>query len=209
MTMKKIIIAVIIITIAISLYINFVYKSPAVIAINRKPTIDFYTKLAYAGEDIVDPTIKYLANYVQIKYPGGDVPAKTGVCSDVIIRAYRKSGIDLQVKVHEDMKKNFSAYPKQWGLKHTDTNIDHRRVYNLNVFFKRNGTTLPITKKAINYKPGDILIWKLINGLPHIGLVTSVKAISGNYYIVHNWGGGQVMEDILFSNEIIGHYRYK
>ncbi|MEI6520930.1 MAG: DUF1287 domain-containing protein [bacterium] len=207
--MKKIIITVAILILVVILYINLSFKSPAIIVANRKPATDFYTKLAYAGEDIVDPNIAYKAAYIQIKYPGGDIPANTGVCSDVIIRTYRKVGIDLQVKVHEDMKNNFNIYPKQWGLTHTDTNIDHRRVYNLNTFFKRKGQTLPITKISSDYKPGEIVIWRLMNGLPHIGLVTSVKALSGNYYMVHNWGSGQVMEDVLFCSEIIGHYRYK
>jgi uncharacterized protein YijF (DUF1287 family) len=166
-------------------------------------------KLAYSGEDIVDPSIRYDAKYMQIKYPNGDVPATTGVCADVIIRAYRKMGIDLQVKVHEDMNNNFSKYPKRWGLTQTDKNIDHRRVYNLNTFFKRKGTSLPLSKKSKDFNPGDIVIWRFSTGMTHIGLVTSVKAISGNYYIVHNWGSGQVMEDVLFCGEIYGHYRYK
>ncbi len=207
--MKKIIIITIISLIVIIICWRYSLKAPANITNNRKPSSDFYMKLACAGEDIVDPAIRYDAGYKQIKYPNGDVPANTGVCADVIIRAYRKMGIDLQVKVHEDMAKNFSRYPKQWGLRKPDTNIDHRRVYNLNAFFKRKGITLAKSRKSADYKPGDIVIWRLLSGLPHIGLVSSVKAISGNYYIIHNWGGGQVMEDVLFCGEIIGHYKYK
>lgn len=149
--------------------------------------------------------------YRQIAYPNGDVPTNYGVCSDVVIRSYRKIGIDLQQLVHEDMKANFSKYPSQriWGLRKTDTNIDHRRVPNLEVFFSRKGTNKPITKDTKDYVPGDIVTWRLDNGRPHIGVVTSVKAADKkNYLIMHNIGYGQVAEDILFKWKIIGHYSY-
>ncbi len=207
--MKKFLVAFIIITVVVSYFVVSRVKLPVRIFNTRKPTNDFYMKLAFAGEDIVDPKIKYDAKYQHLAYPGGDVPATTGVCADVIIRAYRKLKIDLQVLVHEDMKQNFNKYPNKWGLTSPDTNIDHRRVYNLNTFFKRKGVSLPITKNSKDYTPGDIVIWRFYNGMTHIGLVTSVKAPSGNYYIVHNWGGGQVMEDVLFNSEIYGHYKYK
>ncbi|MDR2918090.1 MAG: DUF1287 domain-containing protein [Tannerella sp.] len=171
---------------------------------------DFYKKLSDAATGIIDFRIKYVPEYVKIPYPGGDVPAGTGVCTDVVIRAYRKLGIDLQKEVHEDMKANFSVYPKNWGLKSTDTNIDHRRVPNLMKFFSRHGKVLPISDKKEDYNPGDIVCWQLSGGQTHIGIVVDKKTLFGDRYkLVHNIGYGQVMEDCLFSYKIIGHYRYK
>lgn len=176
----------------------------------ENPT-DFYEKLSNAAISIIDPEVVYTPAYVGIKYPNGDVPAKTGVCTDVVIRAYRKLGIDLQKEVHEDMKANFSLYPnlEKWGLKTTDKNIDHRRVPNLEVFFSRKGSTLPITKNPSDYKTGDIVTWLLAgDAIPHIGIVTHIKSSNGNPMIVHNVGSGQVLEDCLLSWKIVGHYRY-
>jgi uncharacterized protein YijF (DUF1287 family) len=171
--------------------------------------IDFYEKLSNAAISIINPDVVYTPSYVSIKYPNGDVPAKTGVCTDVVIRAYRKLGIDLQKKVHEDMKTNFSKYPKTWGLKTTDKNIDHRRVPNLEVFFARKGKTLSITKNTSDYKTGDIVTWLLAgDAIPHIGIVTHIKSKNGNPMIVHNVGSGQVLEDCLLSWKIVGHYKY-
>jgi uncharacterized protein YijF (DUF1287 family) len=171
--------------------------------------IDFYEKLSNAAISIINPDVVYTPSYVSIKYPNGDVPAKTGVCTDVVIRAYRKLGIDLQKKVHEDMKTNFSKYPKTWGLKTTDKNIDHRRVPNLEVFFARKGKTLSITKNTSDYKTGDIVTWLLAgDAIPHIGIVTHIKSNNGNPMIVHNVGSGQVLEDCLLSWKIVGHYKY-
>jgi uncharacterized protein YijF (DUF1287 family) len=169
----------------------------------------FEEKLSNAAISIIDESIVYRPDYVSIKYPNGDVPAKTGVCSDVVIRAYRKLGIDLQKEVHEDMKANFSKYPTKWGLKKNDTNIDHRRVPNLEVFFERKGTKLPISKNASDYKTGELVTWMIGGKLPHIGIVTHKKSTNGNPMIVHNIGGGQVLEDCLFSWEIVGHYLFK
>lgn len=171
---------------------------------------DFYTKLSGAALEIVNPNIIYDPAYTRIPYPNGDVAAGKGVCTDVVIRAYRKLGIDLQKEVHEDMKANFSIYPKNWGLKRTDRNIDHRRVPNLMTFFSRKGTSLSLSTKAEDYRPGDIVCWRLSNGMTHIGIVVSEKAPSSNRYkVVHNIGAGQVVEDCLFNFKIIGHYRYK
>jgi len=169
----------------------------------------FEEKLSNAAISIIDESIVYTPDYVSIKYPNGDVPSKTGVCSDVVIRAYRKLGIDLQKEVHEDMKANFSKYPTKWGLKKTDTNIDHRRVPNLEVFFERKGTKLPISKNASDYKTGEMVTWMIGGKLPHIGIVTHKKSSNGNPMIVHNVGGGQFAEDCLFSWEIVGHYSFK
>ncbi|HLO73837.1 MAG TPA: DUF1287 domain-containing protein [Flavobacterium sp.] len=175
----------------------------------ENPT-DFYEKLSNAAISIIDPEVVYTPAYVGIKYPNGNVPPKTGVCSDVVIRAYRKLGIDLQKEVHEDMKTNFSKYPKTWGLKTTDKNIDHRRVPNLEVFFARKGKTLTITKNASDYKTGDIVTWLLAgDAIPHIGIVTHIKSNNGNPMIVHNVGSGQVLEDCLLSWKIVGHFRYE
>ena len=169
----------------------------------------FEEKLSNAAISIIDESIVYTPDYVSIKYPNGDVPAKTGVCSDVVIRAYRKLGIDLQKEVHEDMKANFSKYPTKWGLKKTDTNIDHRRVPNLEVFFERKGKKLPVSKNASDYKTGEMVTWMIGGKLPHIGIVTHKKSSNGNPMIVHNVGGGQVAEDCLFSWEIVGHFKFK
>ena len=169
----------------------------------------FYDRLAYAAEDIVDPEVVYDARYVQIGYPGGDVPAKRGVCADVVIRAYRKLGIDLQVLVHEDMRAHFSAYPHKWGLRRPDPNIDHRRVYNLATFFTRHGNKLPVSQRGDDYTPGDLVTWDVQN-LAHIGIVSSIRNRENTrFLIVHNIGQGQVLEDILFAFPITGHYRYK
>ena len=155
--------------------------------------------------------VTYDGQYFQIPYPNGDVPAHLGVCSDVVVRAYRTAfGIDLQKLVHEDMKAHFNLYPKLWGLKNTDTNIDHRRVPNLQVFFTRHGSKLPITKNPDDYKPGDLVTWNLRGdggSLPHIGIVTDQKK-NGNPMIVHNIGRGPELEDMIFQYKITGHYRY-
>ena len=153
--------------------------------------------------ELIDATILYAPSYVRIKYPGGDVPADRGVCTDVIIRAYRKVGIDLQKDVHEDMVANFDKYPKRWGAKTPDTNIDHRRVPNLMTFFSRHGVVLPVTNKPEDYKQGDIVCWDLGGGILHIGIITNNRRM-----VIHNIGYGQVLEDCVFSWKIIGHYRY-
>lgn len=172
-------------------------------------TKDFYGKLSDAAISIVNPSIEYDPTYFTISYPNGDVPKDKGVCTDVVIRAYRKMGIDLQKEVHEDMKKNFNKYPKAWGLKNTDSNIDHRRVPNLEVFFSRFGESLPKTNNPADYNPGDIVTWMLPGNHTHIGIVVNKKAPSGRYMIVHNIGSGQVMEDVVFEYTIREHYRYK
>ena len=170
---------------------------------------DFYSQLVSAALDLTKQNVKYDPKYFSIAYPNGDLPSDKGVCTDVIIRAYRKLGIDLQKEVHEDMKANFSVYPKNWGLTHTDTNIDHRRIPNLMTFFSRKGITLPITNNPEDYHPGDIVCWDLGSGIEHIGIVVSEKAtVFDRYKVVHNIGAGQVLEDCLFQFKIIGHYRY-
>ncbi len=147
--------------------------------------------------------------YLRIAYPGGDVPRERGVCTDVIIRAFRAAGVDLQREVHRDMAANFSAYPQRWGLTRPDTNIDHRRVPNLMTYFRRQGKALRLSASAANFQPGDVVAWNLGRGVLHIGIVTSVRAGDGQrYQAVHNLGSGAKLEDVLFSWRIIGHYRY-
>jgi uncharacterized protein YijF (DUF1287 family) len=188
---------------------NFISKNQEISSIKKPNT--FSEKLSNAAIQIIDKEVIYTPNYVKLKYPNGDVPAKTGVCTDVIIRAYRKLNIDLQKEVHEDMVANFTKYPnlKKWGLKTTDKNIDHRRVPNLEVFFSRKGKTLSITQNANDYKTGEIVTWMINDKLPHIGIITHLKSKDGKRnLIVHNVGGGQVLEDCLFSYTIVGHFQY-
>lgn len=170
----------------------------------------FEEKLSNAALALTNDKVTYDPSYFSIDYPNGDVPATKGVCTDVVIRAYRKLGTDLQKEVHEDMKANFDVYPKIWGAKRTDTNIDHRRVPNLMTFFKRKGTEKPITQNASDYQPGDIVCWNLGGAITHIGIVVNKKSADGKrYLIVHNIGRGQVLEDCLFDFKIIGHYHYQ
>lgn len=167
-------------------------------------------KLSQAAFELTSQNVTYDPSYFSIPYPNGDVPIDKGVCTDVVIRAYRKLGIDLQKEVHVDMKANFSLYPRKWGLKKPDTNIDHRRVPNLMTFFSRHGTTLSKSTKASDYKSGDIVTWDLGGGITHIGIVVNKKSDDGErLQIVHNIGGGQVLADFLFRYPITGHYRFR
>ncbi len=169
----------------------------------------FYQELADSAITLTHTKVQYDPEYYTLDYPNGDVPSDKGVCTDVIVRAYRKLGIDLQKEIHEDMKANFEKYPKNWGLSSTDRNIDHRRVPNLMEFFKRKGKSLKITKEPHEYKPGDIICWELGNGLTHIGILVDKKSKnSKRNLVVHNIGLGQVLEDCLFDYKIIGHFRY-
>lgn len=170
----------------------------------------FPEKLSDAAITLTKDKVVYDPGYFSISYPNGDVPKGKGVCTDVVIRAYRKLGIDLQKEVHEDMKKNFSKYPQKWGLKKPDPNIDHRRVPNLQVFFTRFGKSLEVTDKASDYKTGDLVTWMINDKMPHIGIVTNRKSADGKRnLIVHNVGAGQVLEDCLFQYKITGHYQFK
>ncbi|MFZ4413666.1 MAG: DUF1287 domain-containing protein [Bacteroidales bacterium] len=170
----------------------------------------FYDKLSDSTLVLTKQKVVYDPSYFTIKYPNGDVPSDRGVCTDVVIRAYRKLEIDLQKEVHEDMKLNFDKYPKQWGLKHTDRNIDHRRVPNLMVFFSSHGIVKAISSKPEEYIPGDIVCWNLGGGITHVGMVVNKKSSDGKrYLIVHNIGGGQILADCLFEFKIIGHYQYQ
>lgn len=166
-------------------------------------------ELADAALNLTRQKVNYDPSYVRLAYPNGDVPADRGVCSDVVIRAYRQLNVDLQKEVHEDMKAHFHLYPKNWGLTRTDRNIDHRRVPNLMTFFSRKGEKLPISEKASDYLPGHLVCWDLGGGITHIGIVSAMRSADGQRnLIVHNIGAGQVLEDCLFRFKIIGHYRY-
>ena len=166
-------------------------------------------ELSDCALELINQKVTYDPSYFSIGYPNGDVPQDKGVCTDVIIRAYRKMGVDLQKNVHEDMKVNFNSYPKIWGLKTTDKNIDHRRVPNLMNYFKRNNASKPISINAEDYLPGDIVCWSLGSAISHIGIVVNRKSNDEKRnLIVHNIGNGQVLQDCLFDYKIIGHYSY-
>ncbi len=171
---------------------------------------EFYDQLSDAALELTKQQVVYDPGYYVIDYPGGDIPEGRGVCTDVIVRAYRALGLDLQKTVHEDMQANFAKYPQNWGLNYPDKNIDHRRVPNLMKFFERQNASLEITDKAEGYLPGDIVCWDLGGGITHIGIVVNRKTPDyQRYLIVHNIGEGQNLEDCLFKFKIIGHYRYK
>ena len=167
-------------------------------------------KLIAAARLQIGVTTSYDPAYVKLAYPDGDVPEERGVCSDVVIRAFRRMGLDLQKLVHEDMARAFSKYPQRWGLKSPDANIDHRRVPNLMCFFERAGKKLAVTKNAADYKPGDIVTCIVPRNLPHIMLVSDTPSAADpkRFQIIHNIGAGAQLEDRLFDFEIIGHYRY-
>jgi uncharacterized protein YijF (DUF1287 family) len=172
--------------------------------------VPFFILLADSALSLTKQNVVYDPSYFTIAYPNGDIPSNKGVCTDVIIRAYRKLGFDLQQAVHQDMKTNFSAYPKKWGLKSPDKNIDHRRVPNLMTFFTRNNAQLVISNLAKDYQPGDVVCWNLGGSITHIGIVSKIKSTKHKgYQIIHNIGAGQVLEDMLFDYTLIGHYRFK
>lgn len=169
--------------------------------------------LVEAARKRLEARVRYDGRYIGLDYPGGDVPANIGVCTDVVIRSFRTAyNLDLQVAVHEDMKANFSVYPTNWGHTRPDKNIDHRRVPNLEVYFTRAGLGLPITPQPSDYKPGDIVSWRLDGntgggGLPHIGIVSERLGVTGNPLIIHNIGRGPEESDMLFDHRITGHFR--
>ncbi len=187
------------------LYIILLFISSTVLA------SDFEEDIIKSAIERTHLNIQYDGSYFSLAYPNGDVPENLGVCTDVIIRTYRKMGTDLQKLVHEDMLNNFKSYPSQriWGLNKPDKNIDHRRVPNLQSFFKRQGRSLKVSNKAVDYKPGNLVTWMLPGNLPHIGIVTDrIDKNTGNPLIVHNIGSGPKLEEMLFSYKISGHYRF-
>jgi len=170
----------------------------------------FYQRLVEAAIERTSKEIRYDPSYFSIDFPGGDIPSGKGVCTDLVIRAYRKTGIDLQLEVHQDISANFSSYPALWGHRSPDPNIDHRRVPNLMCYFERQKAGLPVSDEIDAYRPGDLVTWDLGSGITHIGIITDTRDVtSGRYLIAHNIGFGPVLEDILFVYKIIGHYRFK
>ncbi|CAH0533768.1 hypothetical protein VST7929_01643 [Vibrio stylophorae] len=180
------------------------------VSANANPVADPGKALSDAALERTKALVIYDPAYVAIDYPNGDVPAYTGVCSDVVIRSYRKLGIDLQRLVHEDMRAHFTQYPAKriWGQSKPDANIDHRRVPNLETYFQRQGASLAITQRAQNYLPGDVVSWMFPGNKPHIGIVVSQKSSDGTPLIVHNIGWGPRLENVLFAYPIVGHFRY-
>jgi uncharacterized protein len=168
-------------------------------------------KLIDAARSQVGVTLRYDPAYTQLNFPNGDVPRERGVCTDVVIRAYRDAfGLDLQSAVNADMKRNFSAYPKIWGLTRTDANIDHRRVPNLRVFLKRKGAELAVSSDGADYQPGDLVTQNLPGNLPHIAIVSdSLNSAATARLVIHNIGGGAQIEDTLFAFSVTGHYRFE
>ena len=165
--------------------------------------------LVLAAQERLKQRVTYNGAYIKLDYPGGDVPANIGVCTDVIIRSYRAAySFDFQKAVHEDMKANFSAYPKNWGLTRTDKNIDHRRVPNLETYMRRQGASLGVSRAVKDFQPGDIVSWRIAGRLPHIGIVSDRKARDGTPLIIHNVGAGPKEEDVLFAYKMTGHFRF-
>jgi len=163
-----------------------------------------------AARQQVGVTVLYDGTYQELDYPAGDVPADRGVCTDVVVRALRVArSIDLQKLVHEDMSAHFKDYPAQrrWNAGQPDANIDHRRVPNLMTWFRRTGHARPVTRKAADYLPGDLVAWNLGRDILHIGIVSDRKSAAGVPLIIHNIGAGTQEEDVLFHFTIIGHYR--
>ncbi len=184
---------------------------PVSISAQAPSDTHFYAQLAAAGLARTQHQVRYDGSYYKIDYPKGDVPAHLGVCTDVVIRSYRALGIDLQQRLHEDIKAHFNAYPSKriWGLRKADSNIDHRRVPNLQAFFRRHGTVLANSQRAQDYLPGDIVTWMLPGNLPHIGIVAAqFNKTAKRPLIIHNIGDGPKLEDRLFDFPITGHYRY-
>jgi uncharacterized protein YijF (DUF1287 family) len=165
--------------------------------------------LVEAAREQTRSRVTYDGAYARIDYPMGDVPADRGVCTDVIIRADRAIGIDLQVLVHQDMRANFALYPRIWGLAKPDSNIDHRRVPNLQKFLERAGAAVGVSSTGSNYLAGDVVTWRLPGNLPHIGIVSDRLLPGGRPLIIHNIGAGPVEDDILFEYPVTGHYRYR
>jgi len=198
----------------VSVFVHSLQGSPS--SQDRGATQRVLERLIAAAVERTQHVVRYDPEYVRIPYPGGDVPASTGVCTDEVIRVYRAVGIDLQREMHMDILNQPSAYPRKWagnphssGAASTDTNIDHRRVLNLMIFFGRHGESLPLSADIRDYHPGDIVTWNLGGGITHIGIVVDqTSPQSGRYLVVHNIGRGPQMEDVLFDWKIIGHYRY-
>jgi uncharacterized protein YijF (DUF1287 family) len=194
----------------LSVALVFLVPLPILLAQRSEKTAEgSASRLVLAALEQTHSPVTYDGAYRRIPYPGGDVPESKGVCTDVVIRAYRRVGVDLQVEVHEDMVRAFRSYPQLWGLSGPDSNIDHRRVPNLQTFFRRAGAQLEVSREPSRYQPGDLVTWTVPPNLPHIGMVTAGRSPSGTPLVVHNIGRGPELEDMLFSFPITGHYRFR
>ncbi|MBA7683396.1 hypothetical protein ES703_91760 [subsurface metagenome] len=161
-----------------------------------------------AARDQIGKTKRYDPSYVRLEYPGGDVPIRKGVCTDVVIRALRDAfGMDLQKLVHEDMKAAFPEYPNIWGLKKPDRNIDHRRVPNVRRYFERKGYSIAVSKNKEDYLPGDVVSCAVAENQPHIMIVSDRKKRDGTPLVIHNIGRGTKENNRLFEFPLTGHYR--
>jgi uncharacterized protein YijF (DUF1287 family) len=178
----------------------------ALSVISCRGAVASVSPLVAKAREQIGVTTSYDPSYKKLAYPGGDVAPQTGVCSDVVVRAFRKLGVDLQKEVHEDMAKAFSEYPQKWGLKRPDANIDHRRVPNLMTYFQRRGWTVEARSKASDFMAGDVVAWDLGGGVTHVGLISD-RSSDGTPLVIHNIGSGAKEEDILLRFKVIGHYR--
>lgn len=195
---------------SISLHISLLLLASLASSTLYAQEVSFAETLSKAAISLTKDRVVYDPSYFSLEYPNGDVPKGKGVCTDVVIRAYRKLNIDLQKNVHEDMSAHFELYPTIWGLLRTDKNIDHRRVPNLMKFFERHGSVKTISPKSSDYVPGDIVCWNLGGATTHIGIVVDQKSEDNKRYLIsHNIGNGQELSDCLFSYKIIGHYTFK
>jgi uncharacterized protein YijF (DUF1287 family) len=193
----------------LTLVAAFLLAAPAGAEREIRPE-DFAAALSQAALERTRQAVRYDGGYRAIPYPNGDVPAEVGVCTDVVVRSYRRLGVDLQREVHEDMEAHFAAYPALWGLSGPDPNIDHRRVPNLRVFLARHGQALPVTDRPEDYRVGDLVTWTVSGSLPHIGIVVDRRSPDGRRpLVVHNIGRGPEAQDMLFDFPITGHYRYR
>lgn len=179
-----------------------------IFSITSHSSASFQDKLVKSAQKQIGITCHYDPAYTKLSYPGGDVPLDRGVCTDVIIRALRDQGIDLQQNINQHMKKNWALYPKKWGLGKPDSNIDHRRVPNMSTYFKALHFALNTDPLKDPYLPGDIVVWDLGNGVLHVGMVSNVVVPNETRYkIIHNICCGVKEEDILMSYKIISHFR--
>jgi uncharacterized protein YijF (DUF1287 family) len=184
---------------------------PVAMAQEKPGASDWRTRLVDSAREQIGVTTVYDPTYVRLGYPGGDVAPERGVCTDVVVRAYRRAfDLDLQRLVHEDMLANFAAYPKTWGLKAPDLNIDHRRVPNLAVFFGRRGVSLPVSQDPADYLPGDLVTQMLAPNVPHIAIISSNRSAAApeRALVIHNIGRGAQEEDTLFAFSQTGHFRF-
>jgi uncharacterized protein len=178
-------------------------------ATSISPAPDLSARLIAAARDQIGVTTRYDPAYTKLAFPNGDVPRDKGVCTDVVIRAYRDAfGIDLQALVNADMRANFEVYPRNWNVARPDPSIDHRRVLNLQVFMKRRGAALVAPKLTPDlYQPGELVTQRLPPNLPHIGIVSDRRAPAGHPLVLHNIGAGTEESDVLPLYPLIGRYR--